>query len=156
MTGGFVAWAASLCAAGIASARAPLRPAKVRLVVAALLALATIGAATTAAFKTGTSAGVIPTGHHLSTPNRIHDAGSGGLALALWAAVVSALALSDRVLRACSATILVAGAASAIAFSNSLLDLPGIDQRALVSLACLWQYFLLAAIQRSRRATAQA
>ncbi len=36
-----------------------------------------LAALTTAIFKTGTSAGVVPRGHRLTTENHIHEVGSG-------------------------------------------------------------------------------
>jgi len=153
MTSGFIAWTAALASAAVATALAPVDPIRIRHFVAALLLLATMGAAANAAFKTGTSGGVVPPGHRLTTANRIHDIGSGGLALVLWVAVLSSLGLSDRRLRARSAAALTEGVVSAVVFSSWVLDLPGINQRALVLVACAWQFSLLAALGRAGRAS---
>jgi hypothetical protein len=148
MTVGFAAWSAALlvAAAGMLGSRSS--PRGVALLLAALLLVAAVGAAATAACKTGTSAGVLPPGHHLTTANRIHDLGSGGLSLALWGAVVLGLTLRDRRFRVQSAVLLGCGLVAAVLLS--VTGLPGVRQRALVAAAFAWQYLLLAAIARSR------
>jgi hypothetical protein len=156
MTGGFIAWSAALLTSAVALSNAPLRPRKAVLAIAALLLLGALGATATAAFQTGTSAGVVPPGDHLTTGNRIHDVGSGTLALALWAAVLLSIGMTDRRMRVQSAVLFGCGLLGEILFSGGVLNLPGINQRTLVAIACAWQYLLLAAIARSSRPTQSA
>lgn len=151
MTIGFISWSAALFTASIALLHTPLRPHRLVQAVGILLMLAGLGAAATAAFKTGTSAGIVPPAHRLTTGNHIHDVGSGGLALALWIAVLVTTGLNDHRLRVQSAVLLVLGILVAVLFSDGMLDLPGVSQRTLVAIACTWQYLLLAASDRSSR-----
>jgi hypothetical protein len=150
LTAGFVTWSLSLLAAA-AVARALRRGSSVlALGLRAGLATAALGALTTAIFKTGTSAGAVPLGRRLTLGNHIHDAGSGLLELALWVAVLSGLGVGDHRLRTVSYLTLTGGLLSAF-LADSVFDAPGVGQRGLLALACLWQYGLLLCIGRSRR-----
>jgi hypothetical protein len=141
MTAGFSAWGLSLTLAALALWHSGLRPSGMRVGVSVLLAIAAAGGLVTAAFHTGTSAGIVPPGHHLSEANHLHDLGSGVLAVVLWCSVVGSVAFCIRRLRAWSAGVLAVGLAGALILSAA--DLPGIEQRLLVVLSCLWQYALL-------------
>lgn len=154
MTAGFVAWSGALFSTAAVASRSPLRPRGATHAMSAALLAAAVGAAATASFKTGTSAGMPLPGHRLTTANHIHDVGSGGLALALWGAAFVSLRLSDRRLRAQSAWILGCGVLAAVLLSGSVLDVPGLRQRALVVVACAWQGLLLSAVRRSWRSLA--
>jgi hypothetical protein len=114
-----------------------------------MLAVAAVGALVTALFDTGTSAGVVPQGHHLTTSNHLHDAGSGALAIALWGSALVSLLLHERRLRTRTVGVLMASVACAVVLS--VVGLPGIEQRALVLLACAWQYALLIAVSHAER-----
>ncbi len=147
MTVGFGAWALSLALTALALGHAQLRPSQSSNGVVVLLGVAAVAALLTAVFRTGTSAGVVLPGHHLSDANRVHDLGSGVLAVVLWCAVAASLVSADRGLRSQSVRSLVVGIAGALTLSGA--GLPGIGQRLLVVVACVWQYALLAAIARS-------
>lgn len=151
MTVGFAAWSGALLATAIGAVGSSLRPRGVTRAIAALLVVAAAGAAATAMCKTGTIAGVLPPGHHLTTANRIHDLGSGSLGLALWGAVVVSLGVADRRLRMRTGVLLAGGVVAALLLSGGLLELPGVRQRVLVAVACAWQFLLLTAIARSQR-----
>jgi hypothetical protein len=151
MTAGFAAWAGSLLAVACATLSSPVTPRTVALVVGLLLLIAAAGAAATAAFTTGTSAGVVLRGHHLTMGNRIHDLGSGVLGVALWGAVLIGAGIGDARLRLASMILLVLAALLAGVLSSGVLDLPGIRQRVLVGLACLWQLGLLSEVVRAFR-----
>jgi len=149
MTAGFVAWALSLAAAAGAVRGSELRPVAGRSAVCALLAVAASGALITALFNTGTIAGVVPHGHHLTTGNHLHDIGSGVLALALWGGALVSLLFHERRLRTWTTGVLTTSVACAVALSTA--GLPGIEQRVLVLLACAWQYALLAVVAHTER-----
>ncbi|MHB8532542.1 MAG: DUF998 domain-containing protein [Solirubrobacteraceae bacterium] len=144
MTAGFAAWALALAITARLTWTGGLAPRAARVLLGAVLSVAALGALLTALFDTGTSAGVVPAGHMLTVANHLHDYGSGALALALWGGGVVSLALAERRLRAWTAFVLASAVACAVALS--LADLPGIEQRALVSLGCVWQFALLAAL----------
>lgn len=146
MTAGFVAWALSLATTAHVVGGSELWPRTGRTAVCALLAVAAGGALVTALFNTGTSAGLVPAGRHLTTGNHLHDAGSGVLALALWGAALGSLLVHERLLRAWVVGVLMTSVACTVALSAA--GLPGVEQRALVLLACVWQWALLAAVGR--------
>jgi hypothetical protein len=153
MIAGFIAWALALAVGAWALWNCELAPRPVCAGVCALLGVAAAGALVTAIFRTGTSAGVVPPGHHLSAANHLHDAGSEMLALALWAGALLSLVLGERRLRLRVVGVLASALACVVALSA--VDLPGIEQRALVLLGCVWQYALLAAVTRAGRRGAQ-
>jgi hypothetical protein len=144
MTAGFTAWGLSLTLAALALWHSGLRPSGMRVGVSVLLAIAAAGALVTAALPTGTSGGIVPPGHHLSEANHLHDLGSGVLAVVLWCCVVGSLAFRTGRLRTWSAGVLAVGLAGALVLNTA--GLPGIEQRLLVVLACLWQYTFIQAI----------
>ncbi|MDQ5808507.1 MAG: DUF998 domain-containing protein [Actinomycetota bacterium] len=155
MTTGFVAWAASFALTSMALRHARLRPRPVASLLVSLMAICAIGAVGTAAFETGTSAGMVPPGQELTAANQAHDVASGALQLSLFAAVVSSMAISEnRRLRTTTAAFLGLAAVISVLFSGALLDLPGARQRALLGVAWLWQLLLLRAIHAAFRARA--
>ncbi len=149
MTVGFAAWTLALVATALVVTRSSLQPSWLRVVLGSLVAVAAAGAAVTAAFETGTRAGVVPVGRDLTVENRLHDVGSGAAGLALWIAAFISLLLADRRLRSQVAMLLGVGIVVAVALSDTLLDLPGVRQRGLLVVACVWQGLLLAAAARA-------
>lgn len=151
MTAGFAAWTISLAATAVTTWSAGLAPGRLRLALATLLVLAFAGALVTTTFPTGTSAGMVPPGQRLTLGNRLHDIGSGVLELALFLALVASAGLHDRPLRSGSCCLFAGGALCVIVFSGPALDAPGLTQRALVTIACAWQYLLLVRLAPARR-----
>lgn len=86
MTMGFAAWMLSLAGAAFVVARSSLQPCWLRTVLSALLTVAATGVLVTAAFETGTEAGVVPAGRILTIGHRLHDLGSGAAGFAFWIA----------------------------------------------------------------------
>lgn len=147
MTTGFLAWTAAFALTAVALHRTPLRRPTVATVLASLMVLCAIGALGTALFETGTSAGIVPAGRHLTASNHAHDIASGGLEWSLFAAVVCSLALEgSRRMRTATIALLVAALVSNFLFSGAVLDLPGARQRALLGVACAWHFLLLRAV----------
>lgn len=148
MTAGFLAWAVSLAATG-ASVRAVLgRPGRWLWV---LLGVAAVGMVVTAAFKTQTSAGVLPAGTARSLSGRLHDWGSGATLLALFGAGLAAArgqGLPSRPRRVIAALV-----ATALVIHLGLLVLgdpaPGWRQRALLVVAVAWQAVLVRELHRA-------
>lgn len=152
MTLGFLAWAVSLAAA--ARALGYLRGHGAAW-VRALLALAALGLALTAAFKTQTSADVLPPGVERSAAGRLHDWGSGVALLALFAAAgisTRLTQLSEPVRRVIS-WLLVGGLALHLGLLAAGDPAPGLRQRALLLLGISWQAALLALAYRASRAS---
>jgi len=153
MTSAFVAWAAALVATAWLArcARQEVsRDGRWWSMLACGLTVASAGLVVTAAFKTQTSAGMLPPGVERSLGGRLHDWGSGLALLALLAAVCFSLRLTDlpRWFRRSAAC----GAVCAVVADVGLLVVgepaPGLRQRLLVVLAISWQAGLLVADQR--------
>lgn len=144
MTTGFLAWAAAFALTAFALYRTPRRRRGVARLLTSLTVLCAIGAVGTALFETGTTAGIVPAGRHLTASNHAHDISAGGLEWSLFAAVLCSLALEDsRRLRTPTISLLVVALAISVLFSSAVLDLPGARQRALVGIACAWHFLLL-------------
>jgi hypothetical protein len=144
MTAGFLAWATALALTAVALQRARPRPSVVGGILTGLIALSSIGALGTALFETGTSAGKVPPGRHLTASNHAHDIASGALEWGLFAAAVCSLALDNSSRLRKSTIALLAGAlVFSVLFSDAILGLPGARQRALLGIACAWQLVLL-------------
>jgi hypothetical protein len=140
---GFLAWAGSLALLASLVARAP-RPSRGRRLArfeTGLLLGAVFGLVLVIGFATDRGAEAAGEVTQRTGAGRVHDIGSGLVALALAAAVIldgiraRAIALTCSILAAavCSSAVLFA-----------LGDpLPGLRQRCLVGCACLWQAVVL-------------
>lgn len=141
MTIAFVLWAVSLaCTAGLAFLMERGRP------IAAVLLVAALGIAVTAAFHTQTSAGVLRPGEVLHAAGRLHDIGSGVATLALAAAMVLSLRVNNRRLRRATAVVLVVVPVDAVMLAIGS-DVGGVRQRVLVVTACAWQLTMLTLVR---------
>lgn len=154
MVGGFLAWAVAL-AATAALARVELRRSSHPRAAAALvasLALAAGACLVTACFRTQAVAGALPPGVAYSLRGRLHDLGSGILALALFAAVASSAFAMRR--PRWFRRLALAAFGFAVACEAVLLPLGrevgGLRQRLLLLAACGWQLGLVAALARRR------
>lgn len=152
-TAGFLAWSLSLAATG----RLALRAESSR-VLATLFALAAIGMATVACFKTQTVAGVVPAGGAVTLTGRLHDLGSAVTTLAIFCAMLAS-ALTRGLSRNCK---MLAVGMTVAAFSVNLAllavgsEVGGLRQRLLVIIACAWQSAFLLALRRTGTVCSQA
>lgn len=141
MTAAFAAWALALAATALRE----LSPLHGRWVLAVLLAIASLGLATTAVFATQTSAGLLPPGTMRSTGGALHDLGSGAAQLALLGAVLATILhpAEPRVMRRLAAALFVSGLAVDIALLALGDPAAGIRQRLLLLVASIWHAALL-------------
>lgn len=164
MTIAFLAWSASL-AATVALVHKTLPAARGALaarrlagsVLSVALAVACAGLLVTAAFKTQTSAGVLPPGVEHSFVGRLHDYGSAIAFLAFLPAVAATVVLisTPRWFRGAAAGALVLAIAADVVLLASGDPVPGLRQRVLVAFAVAWHAALLAVLQRRSRAAAK-
>jgi hypothetical protein len=155
---GFLAWAASLAATAVLVARKPFPQvqAHLRQLLVASIGVAAVGIFLTAVFETQTSAGVLPEGVERSTGGRLHDLGSGAATLALLAATLTSLRLigEPTVFRVAAGALLSIAVLSAAGLLAAGDPVPGIRQRLLLTIACLWQGALLSALGCTRQTRA--
>lgn len=141
---GFGLWAASLAASAVYIGRAwPANLASRALVV--LVLLGAVGVVVLASFRTQTSAGEVVFGSRFSTYGRLHDAGSGLVAVALSAG--ACVTAASNMLPTRTRTAIVTGLLVAIGCQIALLsigpEVAGVRQRFLLACALLWQAMLL-------------
>jgi hypothetical protein len=149
MVAGFVVWASSIALTAVL-VRTEHRA------IAALLALAVVGALVTAAFPTQTSAGVIPPGEQRSVAGTLHDLGSGLILVTVVPAALLSLTVIRRPtwFRPSAFAILAIVAVVATALLAVGDPAPGIRQRIELTAACGWQLALLAALSSRRTRSA--
>lgn len=151
MVVGFAAWAASLAAtASLVRRPGTLLGTHGRRTVAALLLVAACGLLLTAVFRTQTSAGTLPPGVQRSVEGRLHDAASGVALLALFTstATVAVGVRHSLIGRVTLALLVLAFATSAVLLAVGP-PVDGIRQRALLTIAIVWQVAMLRALTRS-------
>jgi Protein of unknown function (DUF998) len=153
MTVGFIAWAVSLAATSIAVISAMPNTLAVRL-IAVLLLIAAAGLVVTAIFHTQTVAGRLPAGVHRTLGGELHNLGSGTTLVALAAALTTSAL--GRTARSHATPIAIAVGTMAIVgvLALSVPHTAGLRQRTLVTSACIWQLWLLAACAQDRTAPA--
>lgn len=138
----FGCWAAGLAGAAALAARLPPGPGRrgrwARPLAVGALGAAAAGAVLCGAFETQTVGGVLPDGVARTTEGRLHDLGS---LLVLGGIVVAALAAA-RVLSRRYRWVVAGLAAAFFAWPAALVmlgvDAPGIGQRGLIALGCVW------------------
>jgi hypothetical protein len=157
MTAAFAAWSVSLAATAALAHRAGRSLAATVAhrrfwwdVLMLGLAVASAGLLVTAAFKTQTSAGALPTGVTRSLGGRLHDYGSAGALLALFMGVFASARLTGAPFWFRRAAL--RALAVAVAADVGLLVVgdpaPGLRQRLLAILAIVWHAALLAVLRR--------
>lgn len=139
ITVGFLAWAVSLASLGTLLLRRDPRPGgRSRLEGAALLAAA-LGVLLVACFPTDRGAVVPAEVVQATAAGRLHDAGSALAALSLLVAALAGAVGAPGRQRALTIALLAIGAAGSAALLVAGDPAPGLRQRLLVLLACLWQ-----------------
>jgi hypothetical protein len=150
MVVGFSAWGISLAATAILAVTDPSahRTSSSQKLMAALLAIAAMGLLVTAAFKTQTSAGVLPAGVPRTTEGRLHDLGSGAALLALFGAALTSIRLIEdpRWFKRPAMGLLCVALATHVGLLIGGDPAPGLRQRLLLAGAVAWHVVLLVAL----------
>jgi hypothetical protein len=144
------AWGISFLAAALLTSLAAPRGWATRVMVGCLC-FAGLGLAVAAVFPTQAVGGVVPHSVQRTLAGRLHDLGSGGAELAIFAAVVVSLRAvpwSPR-LRAAAVAVVAAGLILGPALTALGAGAHGLRQRGLAAAACAWELALVATLARS-------